>query len=471
MRWRLGLLSVFLSVNGVAGTQVILVGGGFQQDASQGQIEQNVLWLENLLEPRVPQLDSFFGSGEDHSLDVVYWDEARRQNIERNPIADLFGVPQSDWLQYKHHDVRASRGSTEVTHLKTELTSILAQPRGESLFFIYNGHGGYGGYNKPTRNHLKLWNNTRLSVDELRVLFNAVPDTTSTRFLVAQCYSGGFYHLLNESLLDFEKTPHQRCGFMAEAPDRESEGCELGINKDEFRDYSTYFFSALTQAPRHDREFVVNPDFDKSGGVSYREAHWYALLAAESSDLSRSTSEMYLEYWQPWYMRWYVGATAHNEYDQLAHRVAEMHGISTEKSLIQQRQKKATLLSKVESDYQHALGEIGRLRLSMQRRVELRYPFLKHPYSRDYILDIARKQQQVMQLITGLLDYPELVSLLESLEPQGKNILQLKRELTQIEKVARLMRLARLQTAFQRFASGKSKAQYQRLLDCENATL
>ena len=48
----------------------------------------------------------------------------------------------------------------------------------------------------------------------------------------------------------------------------------------------------------------MNPDLDGDGQVSLYEAHLYALRAGESADLPRSTSEAFLERWQPWYADW-----------------------------------------------------------------------------------------------------------------------------------------------------------------------
>lgn len=455
-----------------AKTQAIIVGGGFEQDASQGQIEQNVLWLEQLIRPRVKQLDIFYGSGNGPLKDVVFWDEQRRSSAERNPLADVYGSPSDDWQQYRHHQVTSNRGTTEVSHFEKTLSDILKQPSTKDLLFIYNGHGGYGGYNKPAQNTLKLWNNSKITVKELRSLLDKAPEDVITRFLVAQCYSGGFYHLVNESGILPDKTVHKRCGFMAEAPDRESEGCALGINKDEFRDYSTYFFSALTQQPRYSDHFVIDPDRDSSGTVSYREAHFYALIAALSNDLSRSTSEMFLEEWEPWFVRWFIGSDIQSsEYYELAKEVAKLNGIDINDSLYQQRQQKQLKLHTLTVDYERALKDIDTAKQKIKTQVELNYPFLKHPYSKDFMAQIMAMNESVSKAISDLDIYAALVQQLEFIEQMQKSILAAERDITQVEKVSRLIKLARLQTAFNRFASIRDKQKYQRLLECESAAL
>lgn len=464
---------VLLMVGGLveAETQAVIVGGGFEQDASQGQIEQNVLWLEHLIRPRVKKLDIFYGSGNGDKKDVVFWDETRRNSADRNPLADVYGSPADDWQQYRHHQVTSNQGSTEVSHFTDTLTPILEQPVADNLLFIYNGHGGYGGYNKPVKSTLKLWNNTQITVEQLRSYLDRVPEQVTTRFLVAQCYSGGFYHLVNESGILSETTSHKRCGFMAEAADRESEGCALGINKDEFRDYSTYFFSALTREPRYDTTFVIDPDRNRDGDISYREAHFYALVAALSNDLSRSTSEMFLEEWEPWFVRWFVGQGVKNsEYYQLAEKVAQLNNIDTSLSLYLQRIVKQEKLQRVVETFNETVKSIQEIQRKIRTQVELKYPFLKHPYSKDYMRQIETLFEPAASAIKETDDYSRLVQKLVLVEQLQKSILAGEREMTQIEKVVRLNKLARLQTAFNRFASSSDRQKYERLLDCENAS-
>ena len=454
------------------GTHAIVVGGGYTLESSQGQIEHNVLWLQSLLALNLEHTDFYFGNGEDDTVDVVYWHEGRRNSPLRNPLADVFGEPDDDWLSYKKHTVTANGGTTRKEHLVPALQAQFSRTSENNVLFVYNGHGGYGGYNSDEKNYLKLWGSGELSVTELRSIFNTLPEKTTARFVVAQCYSGGFYHLLNESKNVLEKTLHKRCGFMAEAADRESEGCELGVNKDEFRDYTTYFFSALTQKPRYKASFSVEPDRNGDGEVSFREAHFYALVAALSSDLSRATSEVYLEDWQPWYARWYMGkGEESSEFYALAEQVARQNAISLNESIFSQYEHKNHILSEAVDEQVSLKRAIKKQRSSLVEALAVYYPFLSSPYSSDYIDNIRQQYANISEAIRSQPAYPILIKSLNERELTHQKILALKREITQLEKVVRLKKLARLEAAFQRFASKQARAEYQSLLACENATL
>src|SRR5262245_36964525 len=149
---------------------------------------------------------------------------------------------------------------------------------------------------------------------------------------MAQCYSGAFASLIYDDPQTASGFRGNRCGFMSEAADRLAEGCGLSLEETEFRDYTTYFFAALggrtrSGAPIEQREV----DRDGDGVVSFRESHFYALLNAHSADLSRSTSEQYLEDWSPWYLRWDSLAQASGSvYWSLAEELARSYGWDTQ---------------------------------------------------------------------------------------------------------------------------------------------
>ncbi|MBK8186873.1 MAG: hypothetical protein IPK77_06290 [Cellvibrio sp.] len=450
-----------------ADTQAILVGGGYKLESSQGQIEENVRWLQQVLPNHVNSLDIFFGSGTNEKThDVVYWDNTARSSEQRNSLADVLDSPSSEWMRYKHNQVNPNFGSTEKSNLESKLGTYLPQLKSNNFLFVYNGHGGYGGLGKTHLNNFLLWNNTQLNTDEFRNLLDKIPPKTTSRFVLTQCYSGGFYN----AVINNNKVIPHRCGFMADAENLEAEGCELGINKDDFRDYTTYFFAALNGKTRHNEALMFNPDKDGNQKISFREAHFYALEAALSSDLSRSTSEIFLEKWQPWHIRWQTDRSAQNDYDTLAKAVAIRNSIQPDK-LNQQRSTKELELADIQSKKQATTEKIKSLQKTLLAHLELDFPFLKHPYTSSYTSAINQQTELIQQKIRQLGEYPQLVNELNLMEQLLTQELAKKREITQIEKVRRLQRLAILENAFDRFASSEQKRGYQSLVDCEKGHL
>lgn len=467
MKYKLLAFCAALPLFVQADTQAVLIGGGYKLDSSQGQIEENVRWLQQILPNHVKSLDVFFGSGSDDKVhDVVYWDNSARSSKQRNPLADVMDSPASEWIRYKHNEINPNMGAAEKSNIESKLATFLPGISSDNFLVVYNGHGGYGGLNKTHLNNLLLWNNTELNTDEFRELLNKTPKKVTSRFVLTQCFSGGFYN----AVVNDNKVIPNRCGFMADAENLEAEGCELGINKDDFRDYTTYFFAALNGKTRYNEELMFNPDKDGNQKISFREAHFYALETALSSDLSRSTSEIFLEKWQPWYIRWQTGYSDQNDYGALAKAVATRNSIQPNK-LNEQRFVKEKELADIQSQKQASSEKIKILQKKLLSNLELSFPFLKHPYTSSYTATINQQQKLIQQKIRELIEYPQLVAELELMEELLTQELAKKREITQIEKVRRLQRLSNLEGAFDRFASSEQKRDYQLLVDCEKGYL
>lgn len=69
---------------------------------------------------------------------------------------------------------------------------------------------------------------------------------------------------------------YNRCGFAAESADRLSEGCSASIEVGDYRDYTTYFFAALSGRHRSYQPLERSPDRDRDGYVTLHEAHVHA---------------------------------------------------------------------------------------------------------------------------------------------------------------------------------------------------
>jgi hypothetical protein len=468
MKFRLLIVCLLLTKSTLGDTQAVLIGGGYKLESSQGQIEENVSWLKTILPQHVKSLNVFFGSGTDSRIhDVVYWDTTARKSTDRNPLADVFDSPSSEWVRYRHNSINPDMGSASKSNLVSNLNNLLPKVDADNFLLVYNGHGGYGGLNKTLFNSLLLWDHSELNVQEFRDLLNLIPEQTTKRFVLTQCFSGGFY----DAVINNHQVSANRCGFMADAENLEAEGCELGINKDDFRDYTTYFFAALNGTSRYGEPLILNPDKDGNAKISFQEAHFYALEAALSSDLSRSTSEIFLERWQPWYLRWQNFSSAiDNHYAKLVKSVSTRYSVNPE-DLTTQRSGKEADLEKIKLDKNLTQEKIISLKKSIAEKVTLIYPFLSHPFTQGYTMGIQENESAIRSAITELDEYPKLVEALNEMETLFTKELQTKREITQIEKVRRLQRLSVLEDSFHRFANDTQAKQYESLLNCEKGYL
>ena len=310
-----------------ADQKIVQIGGGNRIDNSQGQIEDNVIWLNGILIRSSDDVTNFFAAGDSDVNDVsLYSDENMDPLLE--PITRVFGDKDKARLQFKSNQVPELAGSTVKGEMIPSLERILGElDASTDLLLIYNGHGGRD-WEDVRRNFLKTWRDGRISVAEMDRILDHAPQDSTVRFVFPQCYSGGFHYLIYDDPYSERIASQNRCGFFAESPFEESEGCSLDTNKEEYRDYSTYFFAPLNGSSRNGEALSVDPDWDGDGAITFRESHLYALMAGESQDLSRSTSEMYLETWEPWYLRWSYEENRESHYWKIAEHVARVHGFS-----------------------------------------------------------------------------------------------------------------------------------------------
>ena len=163
------------------------------------------------------------------------------------PFARTFVGYELSGEYYRNHRIAGVSGGTEAGPLRERLArEFSALGPGDRALFIFNGHGGYDRKN-TARNTIQLWNNTSLNARDMEALFSKIDPAVPARFVFTQCYAGGFARLIRtEAKKIGALSSANRCGFMAEAEDRPAEGCSAGVNVNDYRDYSTYFFAALS---------------------------------------------------------------------------------------------------------------------------------------------------------------------------------------------------------------------------------
>ena len=468
---RLVLVLVFLLVaaGARAEVEIIQVGGGDRIEDAQGQIEANVVWLSRILPAYFDRVTNFFAGGDSEDKDVAYWSQEPVPS-DMAPLARVFEGLKANQLVYRHNSLEHIDGPTTKAELTQALGDKLAAvPPGGEVFLIYNGHGNLS-WPDVRDNYLRLWGRERLTVAEVDALFDKAPEDATIRFIFPQCYSGAFFNLVFENPRSETPAKQTRCGFFAQSAYLESEGCLLDINKSAFRDYTTYYFAPLYGKTRQDAPLPSNPDLDGDGRLSYREGHLYMLRNAESKDLSRSTSEAFLEDWQPWYLRWdTLTENRDSLYWELAETVAVRNGLSLDgpdlNALRQDLRKQWKALRAERKAFRRKIKETQR---AMKKRIKRRWPELLHPYTEGYRRLLETELPAVTAHIEADPDYAGLSADQDRLIAVQQELLAMERRVAQVDKVVRFKKLARLEAQFERFASASEKEAYGRLLTCEN---
>jgi hypothetical protein len=326
---------------------------------------------------------------------------------------------------------------------------------------------------------LRLWTEVGFTAYEFEQLLNNINDKTPVRFILTQCYSGGFARVIHpgasEDTMDLKGN---RCGFMAESATREAEGCSSSLKVGEYRDYTTFMFAALDGKTRLGDTLAYDPDTNNDKRISLREAHLYSLANGYSTDLSRSTSEYYLEKWEPWYVRWLPKDKRSEDsvFHQIMTKVVQSNHISPEVSvspsgLREERLKRVARFESLKKDLELVKKTIKSSQGEIIQQLELHYPEIKKQseidfegYSNEALSDIKTRVNKSEQLSI-------LKQYFEKKDELDIELLDAERALTQIEKIVRLQKLAKIDSIFSVFSSQYIHGNYDQLLSCEEGFL
>lgn len=460
----------------VARGGAILIGGGYDLHSSQGQIELNVKWVQGILEKRGLNLQTYFTDGDESGPDVHYLIAPDAAGSVMEPLARVFGDWHLESTRYRENQVSGVAGSTRRDELEPKLRDILADPASDDLLLVYNGHGSQS-FSTADQVTINLWDNSTLSASELHALLRE--RRGAFRFVFTQCYSGGFHRLaFADPAEGLALATSPRCGFTAESAYRLAEGCSASIETDDYRDYTTYFFSALSGFERNGEIISHDPDLDGNGEITLREAHLFTLEEAFSTDLSRSTSEEYLTEWQPWYLRWLPASKSlpNNDYSRVFRNLASRYDIVLDKDSLKRIRQKLTrsegqLTTLIEQ--QQLLQEtILDLQYGIQSELIRAWPELMGPYSGAYLsMAIDGELPALSASIEAHPAYQKLLAAQTRSSALELEALDAERQATQYQKMLHLRHLALLQQQLATYGSAQERTDYQSLVACESVPL
>jgi hypothetical protein len=257
----------------------LVLGGGSEPSSNEIALEKNVLYFQRTLQALGLTPDSttiYFANGTDGQATVRYLGgKGARELFKAVEIPHLKGPATLErfleWLE------RSARHTPE-------------QP----VFIYFTGHGGMN-RRHPNNNHLSLWEGDSLTVKAFGLFLSRLPSTTPVVTMMSQCYAGSFANFIYQDANPRRPVVAQpRCGFFATVEYLPSVGCTPEVNEADYRDYSSSFFAGLSGFSRTGKA-VASADYDGDGRVSYAEAHAFAKVDGETTDLPVSTSEVWLQ--------------------------------------------------------------------------------------------------------------------------------------------------------------------------------
>jgi hypothetical protein len=196
--------------------------------------------------------------------------------------------------RFKVPEIPHLLGASTLGNFQKWLEQTVRSDDRRPIFFYFTGHGSHNRRDE-NNNAMILWGEEFFSVQNFAQLLDELPTTTPVVTVMSQCYSGSFANFIYESGDPSRAVALQtRCGFFATIKSRPSVGCTPEVNEADYRDYSSSFFAGLSGKSRTGQA-VASADYNKDDRVSYAEAHAFAKVDEQTTDLPVSTVEVWLQ--------------------------------------------------------------------------------------------------------------------------------------------------------------------------------
>jgi hypothetical protein len=490
------VFAIVLAVPALAGTDHFLtIGGGGGPYNNQASLERNVVFFRRVLADcglaSAPHT-VYFACGLEKIRDLQFWDPKIQPPRANLLLARLFGSDDALYQSYRAHDLPDLSGPANRASINKWFANEgqrLAD--GDRLFVYFTGHGGGG---KPPRNTtMDLWYDGGMTVKEFTALLDKLNPKVQVVLIMVQCHSGGFGDVIFKNAdagpVMAEAT---RCGFFATWHSRLAAGCTPDTAEDNYKDYTTYFYAALTGRTRTGQT-LERPDYDGDGRTSMAEAHAYVLLTSDTIDIPMCTSDVLLRQ----FSKAQAGGgaaqknlvTASTKFDELLkkatpERRAVLEGLSKALDLKgDDRAADARKLADTINKQRGALdapgggGRAGRskeksdLRNQIRAKVLARWPEMNnafHPLTQNALVN---ESAEIVKLIESQPGYKRWNELNEKDDSRGDKSFDLERKWVKTQRFLYVAETVALEANLPLFASKAVVAKFEAIRAAENATL
>ena len=277
-------------------TSVLVLGGGYSASGNQVSLEKNVQYFRKIrseLSLRNASEHTYFADGNETGRDLQFFDPNYKVPLINKVLAELFGNPKTIYHQYRSNLLKPDGPSSlKLVDQWFEKRKLITEPSNNLIYFT--GHGGKGETKKPYNTTVYLWSNTKLKVSEFVKKLDTIPENDPTFLVMVQCYSGGFANVIfKDGDPSKSISNHSRAGFFSTLQSRVAAGCTPDIREENYQEYSTSFWEALSGLSRIGKP-VVKPDYNQDGSTSLMEAHSYVSIHSETIDVPVKTSDVLL---------------------------------------------------------------------------------------------------------------------------------------------------------------------------------
>ena len=524
-----GVWSSTSTMQSVAEDHFLTIGGGYSPTGNQVSLEKNVMLFQRLLSDQYPDgaaHEIYFSDGDNPGRDLQYHDpdaQLPRLNVE---LARVFRATKYLRYQYRSHEIAGVTGPTSRDQIDRWFSEVGGSlESGDRLFIYVTAHGGRSTDRKnPYDTKLYLWNTQYVRMRELAAHLDKLPEGVQVVMVMVQCYAGGFANTLFKGGDPKQgATEADRCGFFATVHNRPAAGCTPDVNEENYQEYSSFFWAALSGQTRTGAA-VESCDYDDDGAVSLAEAHAYALLESDTIDISVKTSDTFLRAYsrtkpkaaeakkktdqtgksdakkeadkkqekekdaEPSDESTGKGApvllTADADYTALVERAsaterAVMDGLSEQLELSSKRRadearKLAARIVKQKQETDKKIrskgGELTGLTKKIQATLIARWPELANRWHPSVSEILAVEGDAVVQRIESHASYGRFNALYGELQKLGRHKLDLDRKWAKSQRLLRVLENVALAANLPLVATDQQQARYKRLVESENRT-
>jgi hypothetical protein len=284
---------------GSAGLRVLIVGGGPEPRYNQIAIERHAAYVTRLLPAGTPRY-TLFADGDTKAKTVLYEEEPKvlppgerafallfQSREDASPTVQRFRAPQLGRLDGPARRAAVAGGF-----------EWLRRSGPDRALLYFTGHGSQPRNGDLDNSVFDLWGE-RLPVRDLAAHLATLPPRTAVTLVMVQCYSGAFGNLIfagGDPAAGLAE--REIAGFFSAPRERMAAGCTPELNEANYRDFSSYFFAALTGRDRVGRK-VSGADYNRDGRVGMNEAFAYTLAHDASIDVPVCTSDVLLRWAVP----------------------------------------------------------------------------------------------------------------------------------------------------------------------------
>jgi hypothetical protein len=275
------------------------VGGGPNLENNQVAIESNVRYLNRLLPQEIVRT-TLFADGNVNNATVLADIDTRKmpigERLLRLALQDRDSSEASQTQFRKPHLGGRLDGPTKSREVAKTIEKIALEaeknPK-QQLFAYFTGHGSSD--NQGDENNVfDMWGNEALTVRDMAKHIARLPAGMPVTLVMVQCHSGSFANLIFEGGDPrADVADRDIVGYFAAIKERPAAGCTSEVNEEEYRDFTSYFFAALTGVDRLGRK-VTGADYNGDGRVGMDEAYCYTLAQDRSIDVPVCTSDIFL---------------------------------------------------------------------------------------------------------------------------------------------------------------------------------